>query len=79
MVASLGIGCGVFVHAGRRLRFAALLAASATAAYLVVKLVGAAYAVAGDWPAARPDGGLGPRGATTSALPWWRIFRQGAS
>lgn len=76
MVASLGIGCGVFVHVlAAALGLAALLAASAMA-FLVVKLVGAAYLLwLGIGLLARESTPGAPE--TRLSLPLWRIFRQG--
>lgn len=78
MVASLGVGCGVFVHVlAAAFGLAALLAASATA-FLIVKLVGAAYLLWLGIGLLRARAEVGAHKAPPpSALPAWRIFRQG--
>ena len=78
MVASLGVGCGVFVHVlAAALGLAALLTASATA-FLVVKLVGAAYLLWLGIGLLRSRAGSAAHEASApSALSSWRIFRQG--
>jgi RhtB (resistance to homoserine/threonine) family protein len=77
MVASLGIGCGVFVHVlAAALGLAALLAASAMA-FLVVKLVGAAYLLWLGIGLLRARESTPGAPETRLSLPLWRIFRQG--
>ena len=77
MVASLGIGCGVFVHVmAAALGLAALLAASATA-FLAVKLLGAAYLLWLGIGLLRARESTSGAPVTRLSLPLWRIFRQG--
>ncbi len=77
LVASLGIGCGVFVHVlAAALGLAALLAASATA-FLLVKLVGAVYLLWLGIGLLRTKGGAQGESSTQLSLPLWRVFRQG--
>ena len=78
MVASLGVGCGVFVHVlAAAFGLAALLAASATAC-LLVTLGGAAYLLWLGIGLLRARAEVGAHKAPPpSALPAWRIFRQG--
>ena len=79
--AALGIGAGTLVHvAAGALGLSALLAASATA-FIIIKLVGAAYLVwlgLGMIRQRRAGAGLAASPmAPPPALPLWTIFRQG--
>ena len=77
LVASMGIGCGVFVHVlAAALGLAALLATSATA-FLLVKLVGAVYLLWLGIGLLRTKGGTQGEPSTQLSLPLWRVFRQG--
>ena len=77
LVASMGIGCGVFIHVlAAALGLAALLAASATA-FMLVKLVGAAYLLWLGLGLLRSRESVASESDAPAALPLWRIFRQG--